>query len=70
VDARQCVFVGDNPERDVSGPRSLGMLTIGVDTGPFARMQPGEGPRAHLRVGPVADLAQLLLPVAAAGSRS
>jgi putative hydrolase of the HAD superfamily len=70
VDARQCVFVGDNPERDVSGPRSLGMLTVGVGTGPFARMQSDEGPRAHLRVGPVADLAQLLLPAAAARSRS
>jgi len=70
VSARQCVFVGDNPERDVPGPRSLGMLTIGVGTGPYAGRTPEPGPRAHLRVGSVADLASLLLPPVPARSQS
>ena len=36
----RCLYVGDDPERDVAGPRSLGMGTIGVGTGPFARQRP------------------------------
>jgi putative hydrolase of the HAD superfamily len=64
VAPRRCVYVGDNPACDVAGPRSLGMLTIGVPTGPFAGV---EAPAPDLRVGGLEELASLL--AAAAGVR-
>jgi putative hydrolase of the HAD superfamily len=46
----QCLYVGDHPALDVPGPRSLGMLTAGVATGPFAgRQRPSDlAPDLHL----------------------
>jgi putative hydrolase of the HAD superfamily len=43
---RQCAFVGDNPLCDFEGPMRLGMLTVGVPTGPFAArpVPPGQAP--------------------------
>ena len=54
----RCVYVGDNPACDVAGPRSLGMRTIGVSTGPFAGMEAPQQP--DLRVQGLEDLAGLL----------
>jgi putative hydrolase of the HAD superfamily len=56
----RCAYVGDNPERDFAGPRSLGMLTIGVATGPYARVAaaPGQGPQ--LRIGRLEELVPCL----------
>jgi putative hydrolase of the HAD superfamily len=65
----RCIYVGDNPACDVPGARSLGMLTIGVGTGPYAARDPDPHPQPHLRIGHVAELTDLLLP-AADGVRS
>ena len=57
---RQCAYVGDNPQCDFEGPARLGMLTIGVATGPFAGrpVPPGQAP--ELRITTLADLGGLL----------
>lgn len=59
VDPGRCAYVGDNPACDVPGPRSLGMLTVGVATGPFAAAG-APGPAPHLRLGALGELAGLL----------
>jgi FlaA1/EpsC-like NDP-sugar epimerase len=56
----RCVYVGDNAACDFQGPRRLGMLTIGVSTGPFAEREAEPGQQPHLRIGPLEDLAGLL----------
>jgi ribonucleotide monophosphatase NagD (HAD superfamily) len=51
--------VGDNPACDFQGPKSLGMLTVGVATGPYAGgAAPEQAP--HLRVDALEELAWLL----------
>jgi putative hydrolase of the HAD superfamily len=40
LEGQACAFVGDNPRADVPGARSLGMITLGVATGPYARLAP------------------------------
>jgi FMN phosphatase YigB (HAD superfamily) len=56
----QCAFVGDNPLCDFEGPMRLGMLTIGVSTGPFAAraVPPGQAPER--RIPGLAALGDLL----------
>ena len=56
----RCVYVGDNAACDFQGPRCLGMLTIGVSTGPFAEKPAEPGQEPHLRIGPLEDLAGML----------
>ncbi len=52
VRPRQCAYVGDNPLCDFEGPMRLGMLTIGVPTGPFAgRPSPPGHPPERLVAG-------------------
>jgi HAD superfamily hydrolase (TIGR01509 family) len=53
----RCAYVGDNPGLDVAGPRRLGMLTVGVPTGPYAA---GPGPAPDLRISALGDLGVLL----------
>jgi HAD superfamily hydrolase (TIGR01549 family) len=48
--ARECVFVGDNPERDLAPARALGMKTVLVSTDPEVSQQ-----RDRAGAGPVAD---------------
>ena len=36
LEPARCAYVGDNPRCDFQGPGRLGMLTVGVATGPFA----------------------------------
>lgn len=57
---RRCAYVGDNPLLDFEGPQRLGMITVGVATGPFApeRVPPGVAP--HLRVRSLEELAEVL----------
>jgi len=62
----RCVYVGDNPACDFQGPRRLGMLTIGVSTGPFAGLEAAPGHSPHLRIGQLDQLTGLM--VGAAGS--
>jgi len=62
----RCVYVGDNPACDFAGPRRLGMLTVGVSTGPYAAMDAPEDP-PQLRIGPLEELVDLL--AAAHGAR-
>ena len=57
----RCVYVGDNPACDIQGPRSLGMLTIAVATGPYARRGDPER-QPHLRIQALEELAGLLCP--------
>ena len=57
---RQCAFVGDNPLCDFEGPMRLGMLTIGVATGPFAGRPVPPGHAPELRLGSLEDLGGLL----------
>ena len=56
----RCVYVGDNPACDFQGPKSLGMLTIGVATGPFAGTAAAPEQAPHLRVDALEELAGLL----------
>ena len=60
VRPERCAYVGDNPLCDFEAPRRLGMLTIGVPTGPFAKraVPPGQAP--ELRVEAFEDLGALL----------
>lgn len=58
VPPRSCAFVGDNPATDFESPRALGMLVIGVSTGPFAA--PGPGVRPHRRIQDLGELEALL----------
>ena len=58
--AEHCLYVGDRPATDVPGARSLGMVTAGVATGPFARSSASQGPAPHLRLDALEDLADLL----------
>ena len=57
---RQCAFVGDNPRTDFEGPTRLGMLTIGVATGPFASASIPPGLAPSRRIGRFDDLGGLL----------
>jgi putative hydrolase of the HAD superfamily len=56
----QCLYVGDHPALDVPGPRSLGMLTAGVATGPFARWEPPPGLAPDLGLGALEEVADRL----------
>jgi putative hydrolase of the HAD superfamily len=56
----RCIYVGDNAACDFQGPRQLGMLTIGVSTGPFAGLEAEPGAAPHLQIGPLEQLAGLL----------
>ena len=53
----RCAYVGDNPLCDFEGPRRLGMLTIGVATGPYTALA-GQAP--DWRVGRLDELGELL----------
>jgi putative hydrolase of the HAD superfamily len=55
-----CLYVGDNPGCDFRGPRSLGMGTLGVRTGPFAAAPADPDARPDGWIGSVADLPGLL----------
>ena len=57
---RQCAFVGDNPLADFEGPQRLGMLTIGVRTGPYANQLAPKGPAPDFRIHAFEDLAGIL----------
>lgn len=56
----RCLYVGDHPALDVPGPRSLGMLTVGVATGPFARREPIPDLTPDLRLAALEELADRL----------
>ena len=56
----QCAFVGDNPLADFEGPMALGMLTIGVATGPFAGQPVPPGQVPHRRIRRLEELGALL----------
>jgi len=60
VDPGRCAYVGDNPRCDFQGPRSLGMLTVGVGTGPFAALATPPGEPPSLRIAALAELRGLL----------
>ena len=60
VPPSRCLYVGDNPLCDFKGPRQLGMRTVGVATGPFARLPVPEDCLPHLQVGSLRDLEGLL----------
>jgi putative hydrolase of the HAD superfamily len=64
----RCAYVGDNPDCDVQGPRALGMLTVGVATGPYAARAAGSGPAPDLRIGGLEQLGAWLDQSAAAGA--
>lgn len=57
---RECAFVGDNPLLDFEGPMSLGMLTIGVPTGPFASRPVPPGVEPDWQIGTLEALGGLL----------
>jgi putative hydrolase of the HAD superfamily len=60
LNPRQCVYVGDDPHRDFEGPRRIGIRTIGVSTGPFAKL-PAQGNQApDERIEALQDLRGLL----------
>ena len=65
----RCAYVGDNPERDFAGPRSLGMLTIGVATGPYARLAAAPGQLPRLRIGRLEELVPCLIGPVVSGVR-
>jgi len=61
--ARDCVFVGDNPERDLAPARALGMKTVLVCADPDAsklRDRSGPGPVADAYIREVSALLDLV----------
>ncbi len=56
----QCAFVGDNPLCDFEGPRRLGMLTLGVGTGPYAGLDVPLRRSPHHRVADLSGLGRYL----------
>ena len=56
----RCAYVGDNPACDFQGPKRLGMLTVGVPTGPFAARAATPEQAPHLKVAALEELAGLL----------
>ena len=56
----QCVYVGDDPGRDFEGPRRLGMRTVAVATGPFARVSAAPHQEADRRLGGLREVMALL----------
>ncbi len=56
----RCLYVGDHPALDFPGPRSLGMLTAGVPTGPFAGSAVPPEPRPDFQLAALEDLLGLL----------
>jgi putative hydrolase of the HAD superfamily len=57
---RQCAYVGDNPLCDFEGPMRLGMMTIGVATGPFANRPVPPGQHPERAVAGLEDLGGIL----------
>jgi putative hydrolase of the HAD superfamily len=55
-----CAYVGDNPSCDFQGPRSLGMATLGVRTGPFSRLPAAPDCRPDEWIDSAGGLAALL----------
>lgn len=60
VEPARCAYVGDDPLCDFQGPRRLGMLTIGVSTGPFAGQGVPLDQAPHLVIDALPDLKGLL----------
>ncbi|HLO65498.1 MAG TPA: HAD family hydrolase [Holophaga sp.] len=60
VPPRCCAFVGDNPATDFESPRALGMLAIGVSTGPYAGSGEVPGARPHRRIRDLGELEGML----------
>jgi putative hydrolase of the HAD superfamily len=61
--ARECVFVGDNPERDLAPARALGMKTVLVSADPAGsrrRDRSGSGPCADAYIGDLSALLDLV----------
>ena len=56
VTPEHCAYVGDDPAADFHGPRCLGMVTIGVATGPHMVEQPGPGWEPDLWIRSLEDL--------------
>ena len=56
LEPARCAYVGDNPLCDFQGPRKLGMLTVGVATGPFAALPVAPDLAPHLRVQALQEL--------------
>jgi len=60
IQPRQCAYVGDNPLCDFEGPMRLGMLTIGVSTGPFSGKPVPPGVAPNLAIGGLEELGVIL----------
>jgi putative hydrolase of the HAD superfamily len=60
VAPERCLYVGDHPARDFPGPKSLGMLTAGVPTGPFAASAAPPELRPDFQLAALEDLPGLL----------
>lgn len=56
----RCAYVGDNPACDFQGPKSLGMFTVGVGTGPFAGSAAPPEQAPHRRIEVLEELCGLL----------
>jgi putative hydrolase of the HAD superfamily len=56
VDAQRCVFVGDDPFRDVHGARRLGMKTIRIRRGPYASVEVPPSAEADAVIDCISDV--------------
>jgi putative hydrolase of the HAD superfamily len=56
----RCLYVGDDPARDFEGARKLGMRTLGVATGPFARLAVAPHQEPDQRIGCLRELVACL----------
>jgi putative hydrolase of the HAD superfamily len=56
----RCLYVGDDPARDFEGARKLGMRTLGVATGPFARLAVAPHQEPDVRIGGLRELVSCL----------
>jgi len=58
VDARECIFVGDNPKNDIGGAKKAGMRTVFVAT--CGAWRYGEYEKADFSVENMGELMQIL----------
>jgi putative hydrolase of the HAD superfamily len=56
----RCVFVGDDPTRDVAGARAVGMRTIRIARGPHRRSAPPSNEEADVVTTAIAEVPRLV----------
>lgn len=60
VNPRECIYVGDNPEKDFVGAREVGMMTVRVFTGEYRKIKVEKELEAEKTIRRLEDLEKIL----------